>query len=300
MSNCAHEAQHLKASERLHSHIAPMIDAVSQSDFRRWAGDISVPKRIALLTGFPRSGTTLLEQVLDAHPDLVSSEERDFIGKDIFSGFTAHRGMSSLLDVMNECSPAEIESHRKRYFAAMEYLLAEPIGGRIHLDKNPSYNLIIPLMLRIFPEARLIVALRNPRDVVLSCYLRYLPLNAVSVHYLDVRRAAERYVLDMKAWLRLREQVDVPWCAIRYEDIVADLEAQAREALGVLGLDWNAAVLNYRDRLTVTKQVTSPSYEAVAQPIYTRAIDRWTNYEKYLEPALEVLAPFVREFGYSL
>ena len=68
----------------------------------------------------------------------------------------------------------------------MEYLLGEPIAGRMHLDKNPAYNLTIPLVLRFFPETRLIVALRDPRDVVLSCYLRYLPLNSVSVRFLDI------------------------------------------------------------------------------------------------------------------
>jgi hypothetical protein len=230
---------------------------------------------------------------------LVSSEERDFVGKELLYTYTAHRGKTPLLDVLNERSPAEIESARGRYFRAMEYLLGEPIGNRMHLDKNPAYNLTIPLMLRVFPETRLIIALRDPRDVVLSCYLRYLPLNAVSVRFLDVRRTAERYALDMRAWLKFRELVDVPWCEIRYEDTVADTEGQARKALATLAMAWDDQVLGYRQRLTDTKRVTSPSYEAVAQPIYTRAVGRWKNYEKHLEPALDTLEPFVREFGYA-
>ena len=116
----------------------------------------------------------------------------------------------------------EIESLRRRYFLAMEYLLGEPIGGRMHLDKNPAYNLTIPLVLRMFPETRLIIALRDPRDVVLSCYLRYLPLNSVSVEFLDVQRTAEKYANDMSAWLKFREMIDSPWCEVRYEDTVAD------------------------------------------------------------------------------
>ena len=181
----------------------------------------------------------------------------------------------------------------------MEYLLARPVGGQMHLDKNPAYNLTIPLMLRVFPETRLIIALRDPRDVVLSCYLRYLPLNAVSVQFLDVRRTAERYALDMNAWLKFRQIVDTPWCEVRYEDTVADPGAQARRALATLGLDWDERVLNYRQRLMESKRVTSPSYEAVAQPINTRAIGRWKHYASTLEPALEALEPFVREFGYA-
>jgi hypothetical protein len=279
-----------------------MIAAITRDDFRRWrdAALHLAPQRTALLTGFPRSGTTLLEQVLDAHPDLVSSEERDFIGRELLHCVVAGRGKISLLEALNQLRTQEIDRERRRYFGAMEYLLDQPIAGRMHLDKNPAYNLTIPLVLRVFPETRLIIALRDPRDVVLSCYLRYLPLNAVSVRFLDIERTAERYALDMSAWLTFRDLIDVPWCEIRYEDTVADLAAQAGRALDTLGLNWDDQVLNYRDRLLRSKQVTSPTYEAVAQPIYTRAIGRWRNYQQLLEPALATLEPFVRGFGYSV
>ena len=169
----------------------------------------------------------------------------------------------------------------------------------MHLDKNPAYNLTLPIVLRVFPETRLVIALRDPRDVVLSCYLRYLPLNAVSVRFLSVQRTAVRYALDMSAWLKMRDLVAVPWCEIRYEDTVADLESQARKALDTLGLAWNSQVLGYRERLLKSKQVTSPTYEAVAQPIYTGAVGRWRHYERLLEPVLKTLEPFIREFGYT-
>jgi hypothetical protein len=135
---------------------------------------------------------------------------------------------------------------------------------------------------------------------VLSCYLRFLPLNVVSVRFLDIQRTAERYALDMAAWLKFRALIDVPWCQVRYEDTVANVEAQARRALDTFGLAWDNQVLKYRERLVEAKTVTSPTYEAVAQPIYTRAIGRWRNYRRLLEPALPTLEPFIREFGYDL
>jgi tetratricopeptide (TPR) repeat protein len=295
------EGAYLQASEKVHSQMREMIAAITRDDFRRWQEDARhlAPQRTALLTGFPRSGTTLLEQLLDAHPDLVSSEERDLIGREMFHSIAYRRGTTPLLEVINELSMDEIQFQRRRYFAGMEYLLDEPIGGRMHLDKNPSYNLTIPLVLRVFAEARLIIALRDPRDVVLSCYLRYLPVNNVSVRFLDVERTADRYALDMAAWLKFRELVGVPWCEVRYEDTVADAERQARRALDTLGLSWDNQVLNYRQRLVDAKQITSPTYEAVAEPIYTRAIGRWKNYERLLEPALSTLEPIIREFGYD-
>ncbi len=189
-----HEARHWTASEKIHAKMNEMLAAIRRDDLRRWRNEAArlTPRRVALLTGFPRSGTTLLEQLLDTHPELVSSEERDFVGKDFLHGLIAGNGKTPLLDVMNDRGVAEMESQRGRYFQATEYLLGESVGDRLLLDKNPSYNLTIPLMLRLFPETRLVIALRDPRDVVLSCYLRYLPLNPVSVWFLDVRRTAEK------------------------------------------------------------------------------------------------------------
>lgn len=297
-----HEAPHVAISDRIHGEMRRLIDEISADDFRRWRDSAPpIEERTALLTGFPRSGTTLLEQLLDSHPDLVSSEERDFIGRDLLQVVAARRADRNYLIGLNELTDEQLAAERQRYFAAMEYFLGEPIAGRLHLDKNPAYNLTIPLVLRLFPETRLIIALRDPRDVVLSCYLRYLPLNAVSVRFLDPARTAERYALDMSAWLKFRELIETPWRETRYEDTVADAAGQARLALETLGLPWDDQVLAYRQRLSGErhKQVTSPSYEAVAQPIYTRAIGRWQHYEELLAPAIKTLEPFIREFGYA-
>lgn len=296
-----HETRFWEASEKVQAQCQELMGALTRDDLRRWRDDSAAlpQRRVALLTGFPRSGTTLLEQLLDAHPNLVSSEERDFVGKESLHSITAGRGSTPLMDGLNERTPEALAADRDRYFQAMEYFLGQRIAGRMHLDKNPSYNLVLPLVLRLFPETRLIVALRDPRDVVLSCYLRHLPLNAVSVNFLDVRRTAEKYVRDMASWLRFRELVESSWCEIRYEDVVADAAAQARKALGTLDLSWSDDVLKYRERLSAGKRVTSPTYEAVAQPIHTRAIGRWKNYEQLLEPAFAPLEPLVRKFGYG-
>ena len=296
-----HEATHVAVSDRIHGEMRRLIEDISADDFRRWrdsAPPLEAPT--ALLTGFPRSGTTLLEQLLDSHPDLVSSEERDFIGRDLLEVVAARRADRNYLTGLNELTDEQLAAERQRYFAAMEYFLGEPIAGRLHLDKNPAYNLTIPLVLRLFPQTRLIIALRDPRDVVLSCYLRYLPLNAVSVRFLDPARTADRYALDMSAWLKFRDLIETPWHEVRYEDTVADAAGQARLALETLGLPWDDQVLAYRQRLSGErhKQVTSPSYEAVAQPIYTRAIGRWQHYEELLAPAMKTLEPFIRKFGY--
>jgi len=128
--------------------------------------------------------------------------------------------------------------------------------------------------------------------------MQYLPLNANSVCFLSLERTARRYANDLGTWLKLRELVCTPWLEVRYENCVRDLELETRRTLDFLGLPWNEDVLRYRERLK-TKAVTSPTYEAVSRPLYTSAIGRWKNYQRYLEPCIEILEPFIKEFGYD-
>jgi hypothetical protein len=158
-------------------------------------------------------------------------------------------------------------------------------------------TVILPGFLRLFPEVKLLVALRDPRDVIISCFMQYLPLNSNTVYFLTLERAAQRYRNDLSLWKTLRERIVSPWLEVRYEDTIANMEREARRTLDFLGLPWDPAVLDYRTRLQ-DKVVASPTYEAVSQPIYTRAVGRWKNYQKYLEPCLPILKPVMDALGY--
>jgi tetratricopeptide (TPR) repeat protein len=295
------EARLLRESEAMQRHLHTLTQSLTREHFRKWteAGKGFALRKMAVLASFPRSGTTLLEQVLDSHPDIVSSDEREAFGRDIFPAMwrTAKTPVPTI-EALDAIPAERLAAQRERYLAYMAAALNEPIGERLHLDKNPTLTLLIPGMLRLFPETRLLIALRDPRDVIVSCFMQYLPMNANSVCFLTLERAARRYANDMGAWLKLRELVCAPWLEVRYENCVKDLEQEARRTLDFLGLPWNQQVLEYRERLK-TKAVASPTYEAVSRPLYTSAIGRWKNYQKYLEPCTETLAPFIKEFGYE-
>jgi tetratricopeptide (TPR) repeat protein len=278
-------------------------ESVTAAHLRRWRAqkDLEPSARVAQLTGFPRSGTTLLENVLDAHSGLVSSEEHQIFGRDILdsSWKESHEITPPSAEAFDRIPLPKIQSLRRRYLCAMEETLDEPIGNRVHLDKNPTHTLFIPAIVRLFPETQFLIALRDPRDVIVSCYFQYLPLNPTSVSYLTWESTARRYALDLGVWLRLRELLEAEaWLEVRYEDVVEDLPAAARRALAFLKLPWEEAVLGYRERLA-TKTVHSPTYLDVAQPINRRPIGRWKNYARWLEPSLPVLERFVKEFGYA-
>jgi hypothetical protein len=235
---------------------------------------------------------------LDSHPGLVSSDEREAFARDIFPAIwmtpETARPTAAALDAL---SLNRMEALRERYLNYMAAALNTPIGGRVHLDKNPTLTVILPGFLRLFPETRVLVALRDPRDVVISCFMQYLPLNSNSVYFLSLERASKRYANDLRLWQTLRERMVAPSLEVRYEDTVANLEGEARRALEFLGLPWDPAVLEYRQHLH-NKGVVSPTYEAVSQPIYTRAVGRWKNYEKFIEPCLPILRPFIDSYGY--
>jgi hypothetical protein len=264
----------------------------------RWTPDPDASQRLALLTGFPRTGTTLLEQLLDAHPQVVSSEEKEVFSAEIFPQLGAGRTADSpVISVLDDASPEKINAARSNYLAAVEAILGEAIGGRLHVDKNPAMNLMIPPMTRVFPELQLVVALRDPRDCVVSCFLRYLPINPVSVCFLTLDRTVERYLLDMGAWIKLREMLGA-WVEVRYERMVADLAGEARRVLDALQLPWDDSVLGYRRRRD-HKLVLSPTYEEVARPLFTTSVGRWQNYERQLAPELARLDPLVKALGYD-
>ena len=290
----------LEESNAVIGQLNRLAQSVTTDHFRRWAETEPQPPemRTAVLTSFPRSGTTLLEQVLDAHSNVVSSDEREAFARDIFPALWLRPGSPSpTAEALDTVSAPRLACLRQKYFDYMSAALNETVAGRIHLDKNPPMTLVLPGFLRLFPQTKILVALRDPRDVVISCFMQYLPLNPNSVCFLTLERTAQRYANDMAVWRQLREKIASPWLEVKYEDTVADLEREARRSVNFLGLPWEEQVLNYRDRLR-DKAVGSPTYEAVRQPIYTRAIGRWKNYKEYLAPAMAALQPSIEAFGY--
>jgi tetratricopeptide (TPR) repeat protein len=296
------DAAERKTSDFILARFEKMYETLRPSDLRRWAEqsheNASHPGLI-LLTGFPRSGTTLLEQVLDGHPQVVSSEERDIMGFEVFPALVASVGdRTSLHDVLDRASLELLKQQQGLYFKFNAAWVGKPLEDRLLLDKNPGSTLLLPIFLRVFPQFKTLFAIRDPRDVILSCFMLHLPLNPLSVNFLTLERAARKYALDMSAWLKLREMFPVPWLEVRYEDLVADLPAQTRRALGFLNIPWDPAVLKFHEHAQ-SKPVLSPTYAAVTQPVHNRAIGRWRNYADYLEPVLPILAPLVKAFGYT-
>ena len=279
-----------------------MKAGISADLLGRWheAGKSLQPQhRLALLGGHPRSGTTLLEQVLDAHPGIISAEETEIFHDAAYIPLTKKFPADPpILSVLESAQAADLQQSRKNYFRSMELFLGEALGDRLLIDKNPSLTFLIPAMARIFPEMKFIIALRDPRDVCLSCFMQPLSLSQVSAAYLTIQDTVEEYASLMGLWLTLRPLLKNPYLEVKYEDMVNDLPSVAKRTLNFVELPWDASVLRF-DEHARNKLVLSPTYADVAKPVFKTAVARWRNYEKYLEPQLERLEPFVQAFGYA-
>ena len=284
----------LKAGrQRLHV----MHENLNAEILQRWFDSIPSlppPRRFALLGGHARSGTTLLEQVLDSHPDITSVEETEIFQDDAYMPI-ANRvpDETPILSILEEAPTEALQYSRANYFRSAELSLGQPLGGRLLIDKNPSLTFSVPVLLRIFPEIKLLIALRDPRDVVLSCFMQ-----ANNSAYLTIGRTVDDYVAMMGLWQTLMPMLEGHFLQVRYEDMVEDLESVARKSLSFLDVPWDAKVLGF-DEHARQKVVRSPTYADVTKPVYKRAVGRWRNYQKHLEPYLSKLEPFVKALGYE-
>lgn len=283
-----------------HRDLAEEFSAGQHERWQRDAGELGTAGRLALLGGHPRSGTTLLEQILDSHEDIVSAEESENF--DIFAFSPLMRGhppTAKVLEVMEAQKAGDLVVSRRNYFDAMDRCIGEPVGDRLLVDKNPSLTSLVPAFCRIFPETKFIAMIRDPRDVVLSCYMQsFVPVSGVNGTYLTLQDTAEEYHGVMSTWIQLAGHQEIDKIEIRYEEMVEDLESNARRALGFLGVEWSESVMEY-DRHAREKVVRSPTANAVTEKVHKRAKARWKNYEKYLEPVLETLKPCMKALGYE-
>lgn len=249
------------------------------------------PADPVILLGFPRSGTTLLDTMLMADPRVVVLEEEPFIGQaELEAG-----GMEALAQM----SDAQQREARQLYFERVRKL-AKVGHDTVIVDKHPMHLNKVPVIRRLFPRARFLLALRHPADALLSCYITNFRLNNAMSNFLDLQDAALTYDLTFAYWQKAREVFDLPVATVVYERLVEDTARELRPVFDWLGLAWPGEELDHTRAARARGAVTTASYSQVTEPVYTRAAGRWHRYAHHLEPVLGHLRPWVERFGYSL
>lgn len=225
--------------------------------------------------GMPRSGTTLIEQILASHPAIAGAGELSTLQRLVQQG----GGYPAIARQLTADAEAALGQH---YLDAIR-----PMAGnhRRLVDKMPSNFLFAGLIHRILPEARIVHVRRDPVDTCLSCYTKLFSREQLfsydQVELARFYRSYERLMAHWRAVLPADRFLEV-----RYEEVVADIEPEARRLIDFCGLDWNPACVDFH---TTARTIRTASVNQVRRPLYSSSIGRWRDYAGHLGPLLEAL-----------
>jgi tetratricopeptide (TPR) repeat protein len=257
-----------------------------------------VPQPIFIL-GFPRSGTTLVEQTLSAHPKIAAGDELPLIHE-----ITAimPRMLASPLgypEALAELWMGDqregLDNLRDYYLQKVRQLGVLRDGATRFTDKMPLNETHLGLIALLFPEAPLIHVLRHPLDIMVSAFSNAFTHGFYCAS--DLETAARHYVRVMDLVQHYRGEMTMRYLPIRYEDIVADQEASVRSMLAFIGEDFDKACLTFHKN---RRYARTASYAQVTEPLYERSVYRHRHYLKHLEPVLPILQPVIERLGYTV
>jgi tetratricopeptide (TPR) repeat protein len=265
------EAAELREFDRLETKFsAPFIAA---------RGGAGVSSELPIfVVGFPRSGTTLTEQILASHPAVHGAGEILILPEVVYGG-----GAGPLLDGAAEDDMNVLQRLGALYVERLARLA--PDAARI-TDKNPGNGPLIGLLHLMLPKARVIYVSRNPLDTCVSCFLQRFAGNSSSYAYDlgELGRRYRRYSEIMEHWQRALPAGSILF--VRYESLVANFEPEVRRILDYCGLSWDDRCLEFHQ---ASRSVLTASATQVRQPLYASSIGRWRRYEKHLDPLIKAL-----------
>jgi tetratricopeptide (TPR) repeat protein len=258
--------------------IKSLPDSIAPADESPCASQAEEP-RLIFICGMFRSGSTLAETILSAHPEVTAGGELDVIPR-LAQDFWRRAKAGGLQN-----APEWFDTARAQYLQAVRSRFP---GASVVTDKRPDNFLHLALIKRLFPRAKIVHTRRNPLDNCLSVYFTHF----------DPSQAYTLDLLDIGHWYRQYEELMVRWKGIyredildvQYEDLITDPAAQIARLLQFLDLDWDDACLDFHQ---AKRSVQTPSVWQVRQPLYATSRGRWRNYSRHLTALAQVLGEAV-------
>jgi tetratricopeptide (TPR) repeat protein len=256
------------------AYVAQAKQICTRDFFAERAGFASASARPVFIFGMPRSGTTLVDQILSSHPDVHSANELTFFHVEIDGAFPKERGGAAFARGVRDW-PAEAAKAMAGDY--LDLLAAHSPAAKRVTDKMPHNFERLWLPALLFPNASFIHCRRNPIATCVSCYTQ--PLSRMHAYTDDLAALGRYYRLYVELMAHWREVLPVRMLELDYEGLVREPEAQSRRLVDHLGLEWNDACLRFHE---VKRSVTTPSRRQVEEPIHDRAIEAWRRYEPHL------------------
>ena len=250
------------------------------------------------LIGFMRSGTTLTQEVLGTHPEVFVADEADFIWAMHRELHQMNRSNAGTVEKLRQLDLSGVIHLREFYWNRVRQRFGDGIGQRMLLDKFTMNTIDLGLINFIFPDAKVVFVMRDPRDVCLSCFMQLMVPSPATVHLLSWQGTAEFYAQIMDWWIFIKQQMTLRFIEFRYEDAVTQFEPTFRKVFDFLGLSWDPAVADFHKH-AAGKFISSPSRTQVSQPLYSSSVARWRHFESEFAPVSELLRPFISNFNYE-
>jgi tetratricopeptide (TPR) repeat protein len=235
------------------------------------------------IIGMPRSGSTLIEQILGSHPEVHAGDELPFMTRMANAPRACAGGKLGYPDYLPYLAAADCNEMATAYLRELQQLA--PSGVRFVTDKLPHNFAYLALIHRLFPCAPIIHSLRDPADVCLSCYFQ--DFATYHNYAYDLAHLGQHYRQYQRIMAHYSDILQLPVLELRYESLVDEPEAQTRALLEFCGLDWDESCLRFYES---GRRSRTASYDQVRQPLYKRSAQRWRNYEQFLQPLFDALA----------
>jgi tetratricopeptide (TPR) repeat protein len=250
-------------------------------------------RRHVFLLGFPRSGATLLEQVLAGHGDVTTLAETECL-IDAARDWLADAG-----DIARFCeAPDEaLDSYREAYWRRVGAAGVDP-AGRVFVDKHGFSIFKLPLIARLFPEARIIVMRRDPRDTVLSCFVNRFQMSEPVARMLTLEGAAELYAATMALAEATEQAFSLFVQPCRLESVIADFDAETKAVCAFLGIDWGPELRDFAGQVAA-RGVATPGAARLTGGLSAGGVGRWRDYSAEMASVLPILQPWIERFGYA-
>ena len=229
--------------------------------------------RPVFVLGMPRSGTSLVEQILASHPAVAGAGELTDLPR---VAMALGDGSATYPDNLRALAPDDLTAAANDYLSVIAGIAPE--AARV-VDKTPANYLFAGLIQRLFPRARIIHCVRHPLDTALSCFFQNFAGQGIPFSYRleDIALYLNEYLRVMAHW---RDTLPSPMTEVVYEELVTDQERVSRELVAALDLEWDPACLGFH---RADRVVATASHAQVRQPMYARSVGRYRRYAGHLE-----------------
>ena len=282
-----------------HRELVESVDhAVAGVDPRKWQAESAVPSQPGaaaghvFLLGYPRSGTSLVENILASADGVEALEERPTLAEGVRSFIQTPGGIARLA----EADAATTQRLRAAYWAKVADSGAD-VAGKVFVDMDPFKGVQLPLIAKLFPAARVVVMRRDPRDVVWSCFRTQFAPSVVAHEFTSLERTAAHYDATMRLTENCLAVLPVDAHVLGYEELVADFDSVTRRLCAFIGIGWTPKLRSFAATAR-RRGVGTASVAQVRRGLFNGG-GQWRRHARQLAPVLPVLDPWVRKFGFA-